>query len=506
MNLITRLFKGSEPTPEAKPKEKLSQRSFLAALRDRFTDDWNEIQSLNVSIKDGLETLRGRSRDLAVNNEYARRYFKLLKTNVIGPDGIQISVQARNLDGSLDPISDRIETEFWKWAHDPRNCSVTGKLSLVKIEELLIETIARDGEALVLPRRGPEFGPYNFQVQLLDIDHLDVNFNSTATNGNRIVQSVELDNFDRPVAYWIWQRNPSETTLAAPQHNQRIRVPASDLWHIFDPERASQVRGFPWIAPAALALQHIAKFRESTLIAARVSANRQVFFSQGEGETFDDDNLDDEGNLSFESKPGTQEVLPRGWDVKTVDWAAPTEKLGDFQKHVLRGAAAGLGVSYNALANDLESVNYSSARFGALEEHALYRSTQTFFINAFVRPVYEEWLQIQLLTNTWGLNIPPSRFEKFRVNVQYRPRSWSSVDPVKDTNADRLMIEAGLTSWSDVISKSGKDPEEVFNQIAKDKEKMAELGITPAFANTAVTAQGFSEQEANAMNQKPVEE
>lgn len=501
MGFISNIFSRKSAVETKEQKTETYQRNFLAAMRDRLTDDWNEIKSLNVSIRDGLETLRGRSRDLSVNNEYARRYLKLLKVNIVGPDGVQVSVLGMNSDNTLDPISEKVEQHFWKWGTDPRLCSVNGQTNWTKIQELVIETVGRDGEALVWFRRGPQFGPYAFQLQLLDIDHLDVNFNSQATNGNRIVQSVELDSYDRPVAYWVWRHNPADTLIPGTV-NSRVRIPVEDLKHIYDPERASQVRGFPWMAPGMTALQHLVKFRESTLISARLSANKQVFYSQGEETSFDDADIDDLGNVAFESKPGTHEILPRGWQVHKMDFAAPTEELGNFQKNILRGVAAGLGVSYHALASDMESVNYSSARFGAMDDQAMYRSIQHWFINVLIRPVFEEWLKMQLLSNNWGLNLPLGRFEKFS-NAQYRPRSWSSVDPVKDINADRLALEAGLTSWSDVIAKSGRDPEEVMQQIAKDRKKMEELGITPEMINKQVSAQGFTESEQDAMNQKP---
>ena len=510
MNLLKRIFGSSEPEI-TKQKKVYSQRSFLAGLHDRLTNDWSEVRSLNISIRDGLDTLRARSRDLAINNEYARRYYKLIKANIVGPDGVQVSVQAKNADGSPDLFSDVIELAFWDWATKPEHCSVNGKLDFSKIQEILIETIARDGEALVWFRRGPQFGKYAFQLQLIDIDHLDHNYSADLNNGNRIVQGVELDGFEKPVAYWIWQKNPNENI--AHMGNKRIRVSADDLKHIFDPERASQVRGFPWTCASMLSLQHITKFREATLVSARMAANKATYYTQTEQEGFDDggdDATDDyrrdlaiNGSLTFDSTPGSQEILPANWGVQTVEFTAPTEQLGEFQKNVLKGAAAGLGISYNSLACDLESVNYSSARFGALEDQALYRSMQRFFINSFIRPVYESWLEMQLLTARWS--IPVSKFDKF-ANVQYRPRSWQSVDPVKDTNADRLKLEAGLTSWSDVIAKSGRDPDEVFSQIAKDKEKMASLGITPAFLNEQLTAQGFTEDEASGMNKKPAQD
>ena len=123
-------------------------------------------------------------------------------------------------------------------------------------------------------------------------------------------------------------------------------------------------------------------------------------------------------------------------------------------------------------------MNYSSARFGGLEDQAQYRSMQYRFINAFVKPVYEAWLDMQLLTNSWGLNIPIDKFAKF-ANVNYRPRSYQSVDPVKDINADIVALKNNLTSYTAVIEKRGGDPEATLRQIAKDRALMESLGITP---------------------------
>jgi len=470
--------KKTEAQAENRSSPGLQKRSILAAIRDRFTNDWAEITSLNRELQQGLVVLRDRSRGLSINNEFARRYLKLIKTNVVGPEGVQVSVQATNLDGSPDTFNDQVEWHFYKWM-EPENCTVTGDMDFVKVQELVLESVARDGECLVWFRRGTEFGPYCFQLQILDSDHLDPNYNATTTTGNEIIQGVEVNSYGRPIALWIWQNNPNDPIYKLNQAaNARIRLSTDDLRLLFDPERASQRRGLPWMTTAMIGLEHVVKFREATLISARLGASKQLYYTQGEGQEFDDLEQDDMGNITMESNPGSHEVLPRGWDVKPIDFNAPTDKLGDFQKHVLRGVAASLGISYNSLAADLESVNYSSARFGGLEDQAQYRSIQRWFINAFVKPAYQEWLKVQLLTNYWGLNIPMAKYDKF-CSVNYRPRSYQSIDPLKDTNADIALIKAGLTSYTDVIAKRGGDAEAVFKQIAKDKEVMAKLGITP---------------------------
>lgn len=480
-NILNRITEALT-TWTGKAATKTTKRTFDVAMLGRLTSDMGMSQSINLDLQQGLKNLRNLSRQLSINNEFARRYFKLIKTNVVGPDGVKISVQAINTaDNTPDAYNDIIENHFETWGRID-NCSTNGKFDWRKLQELVLESVARDGEALVWIRRGTQFGKYAFQLQVLDADHLDENFSITAANGNKIFQGVELNDFGRPVAYHIWQKNPSDAGVVASDHwNNRIRVEAADMLHIFDQERCSQVRGYPWITSAMTALHHIGKYRETELISARVAACKQVVYQQeNQNANFegDDDAVDEDGFMPSELSPGSIEVLPFGMTAKAIDWNSPNSSFGEFQKTVLRGAAAALNVSYNSLASDLESVNYSSARFGGLEDQAQYRSIQRWFINAFVKPVYEEWLKVQLLTNLWALNIPENKFEKFNT-VRYHPRSWQSVDPVKDMNADVIAIMASLTSYSDVINKSGRDPEEVFAQLQKDKEMMKKYNVVP---------------------------
>lgn len=473
---ITNIFSRT-PKEQEKPEEQdkpIQKRSFIAAAINHNNNDFVGSPSLNLDTQTSLKTIRDRARTLSLNNSYARRALELYKSSLIGADGIRVSVVAKNPDGSIDPICSVLESHYERWAEDP---DVTGRFSLQKIEELLVEYLARDGEYLAIIRRGPQFGKYNIQLQVLDPDHLDESFNGTASNGNSIIQSVELNEFGAPVAYWIWKHNPSENSH---QRNERIRFDASDVIHIFDTERASQQRGYSWFSPVMLQLQHLEKYREAAVVNARLSAAKSVFYTQTEkSDSFDDEDIDDQGNLSFEVTPGAHEILPAGWDVKPVDFNGGQERLPDFQKAILRGVAVGLGLSYNALSSDLESVNYSSARFGALQDESFYKSVQSLIIDRFLKRVYVAWLEIQLITNSWGLNIPFSKLDKF-TEVQYQRPHFKSVDPLKDTNSDIALLDNNLASYSEILAKRGKTPEQVFAQIQQDRELMAKYGISKA--------------------------
>ena len=115
-----------------------------------------------------------------------------LKTNVVGPQGVNVQAKARNADGSLDAPGNKIVENAWKAWGQRGNCTVDGRLSWVDAQRLFIETLARDGEVLVRFVNGySNLG--RFAVEFVEADILDEELNTKADNGNRIRMGVEVD-------------------------------------------------------------------------------------------------------------------------------------------------------------------------------------------------------------------------------------------------------------------------------------------------------------------------
>jgi lambda family phage portal protein len=116
-----------------------------------------------------------------------------------------------------------------------------------------------------------------------------------------------------------------------------------------------------------------------------------------------------------------------------------------------------MGVSYNALASDLEGVNYSSMRSGLLIERDQWRICQSLMKESFLQPIFEYWISMALLSGALALDSrDPSRFTEGK----WKARGWQWVDPLKDTQANTLAINAGLTSRSACMAEEGEDAED----------------------------------------------
>ena len=91
-------------------------RKYAGASTGRLFEDFRASStSADAEIQNQLRILRERSRDLARNDSFVARYLNLMVSNIIGSNGIRLGVKARNTDGSLDIIGNRVvETEFAK--------------------------------------------------------------------------------------------------------------------------------------------------------------------------------------------------------------------------------------------------------------------------------------------------------------------------------------------------------------------------------------------------------
>jgi lambda family phage portal protein len=469
LNLLK--FFGYLPREKAQPETK-AHRNYAGANTGRLFATWTTMpQSADNELRTNLRALRARSRDMAINNDYAKKFLRMVETNVVGKNGIMMQSQVKNERGEADEVARRRIEESWAEWIQRGNCDVTGKYSFRDIQKLVISSVARDGEVLIRKVRGYD-NAWGFALQLIEADHLDENYNDVLRNGNRVKMGVEFDQYNKPVAYWIFEHHPGDALFTA-QYNDRIRIPADEILHIFLQERISQSRGVPWMHAALTRLQMLGAYEEAELVAARIGAAKMGFITSEKGDEYTGDDTED-GNTVMEVEPGVFEYLPAGMRVDAFDPQHPTIAFDAFVKALLRGIASGLNVSYHYLANDLSEANYSSLRGGEIDVRDAWRDLQSFMIEHFLIDIFKDWLRMALLTN--AINLPLAKYKKFSA-VKFQPRGWQWVDPEKDIRAREIAIALGLETRADIAAELGKDFDETLQQLAREKMQAEKLGI-----------------------------
>jgi len=477
-----------KPKPEPVPQigrraESLikATRNFASALQDRLTASWRaSALTANEEIRAGLEVSRNRSRDLAKNNEYAKKYLQLLVANVVGPNGFALQNLATE-NGKPDTIArNLIEVAFDKWGRRG-TCEISGRFSFVALERMVIETWGRDGEALILQLTGKEANnAYGYALRLIEVERLPVQYQRDLKQGAQATMGVEVDDMNRPLAYWL---NLGKMPTASGAYAATLkRVPAEQVIHVFKPYRPEQLRGFPPLHAVISGLKMLDGFEEAAIIAARVGASKCGVFTTPEGDgAVASDDQDAEGNYITDAEPGSFTVLPAGAKLESWNPDYPHQNYGDFIKARLRAIASGMGVTYHGLANDLEGVNFSSIRSGTLEERDAWMVLQSWFIDTFLRPVYGEWLRWALTSGQiafpGGAKLPAAKYDKF-VEHNWLGRRWGWVDPLKDIEAARLAIKTGIASPQMIAAQSGVDVEDVIQAIADFEKLVADSSVT----------------------------
>lgn len=444
-------------------------RNYNAALQQNFNFSWAAHNlSADQILKYDLRTLRAKSRELERNNDYMKRFIRMVKSNVVGPQGIRLQSKVMNSSSRPDEVANLKIEEAWRAWTKRGVCEVTGKLSFLDVSNMVMSHIVRDGEVLVRYIY-EDFNPFQFSLQLIEADHLDERLNENLPNGNTIKMGVEANKYGRPVAYHLFTQHPGDRHYT---NYQRVRIPADQILHIYTPTRISASRGIPWAHTAMIRLNSLGGYEEAELVAARVGAMQLGFYKNIGQEEFTGE-TDSAGQPIKNLEPGTFEMLPPGTEIDTFKPEHPTTAFDHFIRATLRGIAAGLDVDYNTLANDLENVNYSSIRAGLLDTRDIWRTLQTWDIQHFIQPVYDRWLLMGLMNK--AINLPLERYEKFNA-AKWLTRGWAWVDPRKDIEAEEKAIDLKLKSRTEAAAEQGRDFEEILQEQQREKELMKKYG------------------------------
>lgn len=444
-------------------------RVYQAADINRLTADlFAQTLSANDEIKGDIRRLRGLSRRLTRDTAIGSRYPKLVSEQALGADGIRLQCRIERRVGGLNRGINATTEGAWKRWGMAGTCTVDGRMSFTDTLYNITETLAVDGEALVREVRGypNEFG---YAVQLLDVDLLDETFTGRWTNGNEVIMGVEVDDYQRPVAYHLWNRHPSDFGGERTRH----RVPASEIRHLFFARRV-QTRGMPWAAPILLDAGTFAAFLEAAVHAARVGASRVAAIERDKDAPVDED--EEFTDLPDEVGPAEVWKLEPGAKLNSVNWQYPTGEMDPFSRVLLRNVSCGWNVSYSSLTGDLSQANYGSERKGLLTEREFFKRVQRLLIDCYCWPVYRSWREMAVIAGQIPARVDMRDYDK----VIWQVRGYPWIDPLKDIQAQTMALDALLTTRRRILGEQGLDLEEVFEGLAEEEELMDALGLVPA--------------------------
>lgn len=318
-------------------------------------------------------------------------------------------------------------------------------MSITALQRAAVRSWVISGEILGLHRVVE--GRYAFQ--LLDAAQLDATKNEAFAAGGGIIAGVERDGAGVIRAYWILPHAPGDPFATA---TASVRVPAEDVVHVFEAEFPGQVRGISPLTPVLGQLHHADIALEGRLRQLQVSAMTVALVTTTDGTN----PFDGDPNPSLE--PGAIIRLAPGETVTPMN-GPQSPDFNAFVKVLFRQIASALGVTYEDLLGDLEGVNYSSFRGGALTARRKAEALRkVLLIEGFLEPIFARWQAIERLAGRAGEDVVPAWIEP----------AWPQIDPEKEAAADIALLDAGLKSRREIVEARGREFATVADEIASD--------------------------------------
>ena len=448
-------------------------RQYDSGSMDRLNSGWVAVNSsAEQTNQPQRDIIRARMRDLERNSDIIESILGPMERNIVGT-GIRVEAKIMNSSKEEDDeLNDMIEDLWEDWSHK-RNCDITGQQSFVELQQMAIRRTFVDGGIFFIKVYTDE-GIVPFQLQTREVDELDTAIHRMARlNKNRIIGGIELNQYNKPVAYYFKKYTPDGFWTG-----QTEKIEAKRVIYLWKKSRPTQIREMTTMAKTMPRVRDVNEFVEAISVKERILACLAVFVTKqspttlGRGTTIDKQS----GHQQRTITPGMIHELQPGESISAVNPSGQSSNAKDFITTQQRLAGAGQGLSYEAVSRDMSQVNYSSARQGLLEDQKTYRQWQQFLIEHLCREVYTEFVISAVLSGK--LKIPDFWQNKNKyLKHEWIPPGWSWIDPLKEVKANEAALESGQDTLSRICAERGMDWRDVLAQRAQEKKYAQKLGL-----------------------------
>ena len=413
-------------------------------------------QDSSLDLTPGVRSeLVRRSRYLIKNSGFLREIVGSMALYSIG-DGIMPQPVSKDSAWNEQALA-----YFTRWA---RRADITGRFSLAQCEHIACKALDVDGEIFVL--KAQEDGEPKIQlIESHRIGSLD-----DAGGEAAVTDGIKLSDSGRPLAYRLLKDDGSYRD-----------IDARDVIHVFDPDTASQVRGFPALQHS---VNHMLDVMELLALEKHaVKDNADIARVIKTDRTLDDRDFRlDSAPEPEGSDPGFLQKILGGKLIKLQ----PSETIESFQsnrpsptfqgflEYLQRDSALGL-LPYE-FASDSSKVGGSGVRLIVAKADRRFSYRQTLLIDRMLRPI---WLFVIGHAITAG-KLPPA---EDWTEVDFVTPRRVTVDAGREALQHREDVKAGLKTLTDHFAELGCDIRHELETRAREMVLVREIaskhGLAP---------------------------
>jgi lambda family phage portal protein len=455
---------------KADRKLKVAQKyikSFEAAQFNRLNSSWTAVDfSPAQELYNDLKVLKTRSRDLYCNSPVVSNFVSLLQQNIVGHKGFTFKSKVLNSKNNLNSKMAKQIEEAWSDFSKAGNFEVTGSYGLTDALDMMVQSLAVDGEILL--KKIPGRGKYGFQVQLLHSEQLIISKHEAFDMG------IRRDEYGKPVEYCLTDRHPGEGLT------KFIYEPATAILHAYIPYQIGAPRGVPMSSSAMQTIKMLDEYRKSELVAARLEASKFMIYKQKQIDDLDPD-IAMEAALPASIKhntitPGMAEVLAPGMEAEFMNPTHPNSAFDSFSRSLKKEIAAGLGLSYNSLYSDFENTSFSSMRAAFISERAFYRKLQALVIEKVLDPIFEAFIDAACLSGKLKLEPVLGSYDAYKAH-EFIAKAYEFSNPLQEAQAQVMLVDNRLMSKTQIAAERGVSYEDILNDIKAEQDLEASKGI-----------------------------
>lgn len=434
--------------------------------------------------------LVSRARQLAISNPMAAAAIDRMTSGIVG-DGLSYVLPDAGDLGGIDISTARDIKKQFELACHMQLLDAQRRQNFIQMQSMACRNWLLSGDIFYVRRKKGDISAWRaiesdrvqspWYLAGSGVDPLSL-IRVNPENGNRIIDGVELDEDSIPVAYWILKDYVAQPLYITPSDIERI--PAFDdngmpiVLHIFEPVRPDQYRGLPMLAETIESLHATTGYIRSVEQAAQFQSSIWGFITS-ENPTTDETepllsrDLDDpipiqpkteetpenaptmrlttdDGNV-MDQRAWYDKMFPRpktvsagelwnlkpGEDVKFLQPTNPNAMFGEYIRAQSGMLASAVGIPLQVLACSYDGT-YASARGSVLEANRAFKRKRGFFIDDFVRPVFEQFVCDRI-----------GDFEAakiFGMSSQWQAPTALCLDPTKELDAWTKAIQLGLVT------------------------------------------------------------
>ena len=420
-----------------------------------------------------------KARYLEKNSGHIRGVLRDLKVYGIGRG---IYPNAKSGNSSWDK---QAEEWFFRWS---RHCDITNRFSWRECQAMVLRALVIDGEVFVV-KTFDSFGIPKIQIieshRLMSPDHSD---NPLVCDG------IEFDRYGRAKYYYFLI---GETNT--------VKIPASAVLHIFDPERASQARAYPQIQHS---INDVIDRKEIlALEKKKVKAISDiVHVLKGGNISLDGDYKVDVGNRSEGTTPEIMNRILGGKNIRietdeSIDIHesnVPSPTFSGFLSELDRSATTGILPFEFAI---------DPSKIGGASVRLIASKTQR-YVDDIAQTIDERFNNaVWFFAVGWAITSGELPLQKWWWYCTWTHPRKLTVDAGREEQQNRANVEMGLKTLEESFAECGLDFEDEMRTRASNARFIMDLAGIPRedpiplwmlykVNGTQVISKGISEAES----------